>query len=131
MRLLSTGLVFLDEVRAAAILATGRDCRAIRRAVELADGLAESPQETRLRLLIRRSGRPQPTAQYRIRVQGRFVARPDLAWPEHRLALEYDGAWHGEPSQFRRDRQRLNRLTAPGWRVLFVTAADLRGTPPD
>jgi very-short-patch-repair endonuclease len=125
-RFLSTGLVFLDEVRAAALLASGRDCRRIRTAVSLADGLAESPQETRLRLMIHRSDLPPPVAQYRIRVDGRFVARPDFAWPEHRLALEYDGAWHGEPSQFRRDRQRLNRLTAAGWRVLFVTAADLR-----
>ena len=54
------------------------------------------------------------------------MARVDFAWPEHRLALEYDGAWHGEPGQFRRDRHRLNRLTAAGWRVIFVTAADLR-----
>lgn len=125
-RFLSTGLVFLDEVRAAALLARRRDCRRIRTALSLADGVAESPQETRLRLLIHRVDLPRPIAQYRIRVHGRFVARPDFAWPEHRLALEYDGAWHGEPSQFRRDRQRLNRLTAAGWRVLFVTAADLR-----
>lgn len=125
-RFLGTGLVFLGEVREAALLAGGRDCRRIRAAVLLADGLAESPQETRLRLLVHRSGLPRPIAQYRIRVDGRFVARPDFAWPEHRLALEYDGAWHGEPSQFRRDRQRLNRLTTAGWRVLFVTATDLR-----
>jgi very-short-patch-repair endonuclease len=39
---------------------------------------------------------------------------------------QYDGAWHGEPGQFRRDRDRLDRLTAAGWRVIFVTAADLR-----
>jgi very-short-patch-repair endonuclease len=125
-RFLSTGLVFLDEVRTAAVPATGRDCRRIRAAVNLADGLAESPQETRLRLLVHRADLPNPVAQYRIRVDGRFLARADFAWPEHRLALEYDGAWHGEPSQFRRDRRRLNRLTAAGWRVIFVTAADLR-----
>jgi hypothetical protein len=125
-RFLSTGLVFLDELRAAATVATGRDCRRIRAAAQLADGLAESPQETRLRLLIHHGGLPRPIAQYRIRVDGRFLARADFAWPQHRLALEYDGVWHGEPSQFRRDRQRLNRLTAAGWRVIFVTAADLR-----
>jgi very-short-patch-repair endonuclease len=42
------------------------------------------------------------------------------------VALEYDGHWHAEPGQFARDRARLNRLTAAGWRVVFVTAADLR-----
>jgi very-short-patch-repair endonuclease len=54
-----------------------------------------------------------------------FVARVDFAWVAQRLALEYDGLWHAEPGQFRRDRDRLNRLTAAGWRVVFVTAADL------
>jgi very-short-patch-repair endonuclease len=58
--------------------------------------------------------------------EGGFVARVDLAFPEHRLAVEYDGAWHGQVGQLARDRRRPNRLTATGWRVLFVTAADLR-----
>ena len=40
---LAPGLVFLDEVRAAAAEATGRDCRRIRHAAALADGLAGSP----------------------------------------------------------------------------------------
>lgn len=125
-RFLGTGLVFPEELRAAAALATGRDCRQIRRAAALADGLAESPQESRLRLLLHRSSLPDPVAQFRVRDGQVHLARVDFAWPEHRLALEYDGLWHGEPGEFRRDRQRLNRLTAAGWRVLFVTAAELR-----
>jgi very-short-patch-repair endonuclease len=126
-RFLASGLVFAEELRSAAAVATGRDCRQIRRAASLADGLAGSPQETRVRLLLHRSSLPRPVAQFRIRDdRGRHLARVDFAWPEHRLALEYDGAWHGEPGQFRRDRERLNRLTAAGWRVIFVTAADLR-----
>jgi hypothetical protein len=39
-------------------------------------------------------------AQFGIRDGNRFVARVDFAWPEHHLALEYDGAWHGDPVQF-------------------------------
>ena len=91
----------------------------------LADGLAESPQETRLRLLLVRGGLPTPVAQFVVRDGGRFVARVDLAWPDRRLAVEYDGVWHGERGQFARDRDRLNRLLAAGWRVVFVTARDL------
>jgi very-short-patch-repair endonuclease len=56
---------------------------------------------------------------------GRFVARVDFAWPEQKVALEYDGLWHAEAGRFAKDRQRLNRLQAAGWRVVFVTAADL------
>jgi hypothetical protein len=116
----------LDEVRWLAGSADGPGCRRARRAVALADGLAESPPETRLRLLIGGSHLPVPLAQHEVRHDGRFVARVDFAWPEQRVALEYDGLWHAQPGQFARDRQRLNRLTAAGWRVVFVTAADLR-----
>lgn len=124
-RFLRPGLVFLDVLRAAAELATGRDCRVIRKAVALADGLAESPQETRVRLLLNRSGLPMPVAQYRVHDRDRFVARVDFAWPEAKVALEYDGAWHGDARQVGRDRRRLNRLGDAGWIVVFVTAADL------
>ena len=51
-------------------------------------------------------------------------ARVDLAFHEQRLAVGYGGAWHGQPGQLSRDRRRLDRLTAAGWRVLSVTAAD-------
>ena len=98
----------------------------VRAVCALVDGLAESPPETRVRLLLRGGGMPAPVAQYEIRHRGDFVARVDFAWPEHKVALEYDGAWHGEKGQFARDRRRLNRLQEAGWRVVFVTAADLR-----
>ncbi|UOY01426.1 endonuclease domain-containing protein [Blastococcus sp. PRF04-17] len=123
---LAPGLVFLDEVRAAAAGLLGRDCRWVRRVVQLADGLAASPQETRLRLLLMRAGLPAPVAQYRVRTATRLVARVDFAWPEHRIALEYEGKWHGEPQNVEKDRRRLNDLSAMGWQVIFVTAADLR-----
>jgi very-short-patch-repair endonuclease len=62
-----------------------------------------------------------------VRDGGGFVARVDFAWPEARIALEYEGRWHGEsPQQVTADRRRLNRLTAAGWTVIFVTAEDLR-----
>ncbi len=97
----------------------------VRAVCALADGLAESPPETRVRLLLRGGGLPTPVAQYEIRHGGLFVARVDFAWPEVKVALEYDGAWHGETGQFARDRRRLNRMQEAGWRVVFVTAADL------
>ena len=126
-RFLRSGLVDLPSVRMAAAGLTGRDCRYVRRVVELADGLAESPQETRLRLLLHGSRLPQPIAQYRVRdADGHVVARVDFGWPEQRLAVEYEGRWHGAPQQVAPDRARLNRLTAAGWRVVFVTAEDLR-----
>ncbi|SOE01019.1 endonuclease domain-containing protein [Blastococcus haudaquaticus] len=117
----------LGRIRALAAEARGRGSARARAACRQADGLAQSPQETRVRLLLQRSGLPDPTAQYRVTADGgQFVAFVDFAWPGHRVALEYDGLWHAEPGQFGKDRARLNRLTAAGWRVVFVTAEDLR-----
>jgi very-short-patch-repair endonuclease len=124
--LLTTGgLAALPLVLNLADQASGPGSRRAREACALADGLAESPQETRLRLVIRRSALPAPVAQHRVFDRGAFVARVDFGWPQQRVALEYDGLWHAEPGQFARDRERLNRLTAAGWRVVFVTAVDL------
>ncbi len=95
-------------------------------AVGMADGRADSPQESRLRVVLTLAGmRPRPQFEVRDR-DGRFVARVDLAFVADRIAVEYEGSWHWEPGQLRRDRQRLDRLTAAGWRVIHVTAQDLR-----
>lgn len=118
-------LVGLGDIRTAAMTLTGPGCRRARAVADLADGLAGSPQETRLRLLLHRSQLPRPVAQFSVRHGGRFVARVDFAWPEKKVAVEYDGLWHGQPGQFAADRRRLNGLTAAGWRVVFVTARDL------
>lgn len=124
-RMIATGSVSLGTVRDLAARGRGPGSARARRVCTLADGLAESPQETRLRLLLRASGLPAPVAQYRVHDDRGFVARVDFAWPDHKLAVEYDGLWHAEAGQFAKDRRRLNRLQAAGWRVVFVTAADL------
>ncbi|PWW22861.1 T/G mismatch-specific endonuclease [Geodermatophilus normandii] len=103
-----------------------RGARRAARAVVLADPRAESLPESRVRVVLACAGL-DAVPQYTVRdADGGFVARVDLAFPEYRLAVEYDGVWHGSPGQLGRDRRRLNRLTASGWRVVFVTAADLR-----
>jgi hypothetical protein len=125
-RLVAARMTNVEMVRAAAAEASGRGCRQVREAAALADGLAGSPQETRLRLLLHRSALPRPVAQFVVKDADGFVARVDFGWPEARVAVEYEGVWHGEtPQQVAADRRRLNRLTAAGWIVVFVTAADL------
>lgn len=125
-QLIATGVVDLEAVRQRAAAARGPGSARARRVAALADGLAESPPETRVRLIIGRSALPDPVAQFHVVHDGRFVARVDFAWPELKVALEYDGLWHAEAGQFARDRQRLNALREAGWNVVFVTAADLR-----
>jgi hypothetical protein len=126
-RLVRHGMVRLDDVRqAAALLPRGRGSSKARTVAQLTDGQAESPQETRLRLVLVHAGLPSPVAQFRVFDEEGFIARVDFAYPELRIAIEYDGLWHGEREAFLSDRGRLNRLVAAGWIVLHVTLADLR-----
>lgn len=124
-QLVGTGVVDLVAVRRHAEALRGPGAARARRVAALADGLAGSPQETRLRMLILRSHLPAPVAQFTIRDREGFIGRVDFAWPEHRVVVECDGLWHADNRQFARDRQRLNRLRAAGWQVVFVTAAML------
>lgn len=89
---------------------------------------AESPAETRTRLLITDSGLPEPIAQHVVRdAGGVFVARLDLSWPELLLAVEYDGQQHRADSvQYAIDIERHRRLQELGWMVIRVTKEDLR-----
>jgi very-short-patch-repair endonuclease len=96
----------------------------------LVDAGAASPQESRLRVLLMRGGLRRPVTQYVVRdAGGAFVARLDLAYPEHRVGIEYGGDHHRDRGQFQRDLRRLNALTACGWTVLRFGAADLRHNP--
>ena len=96
------------------------------RAPELSDPAAESPPESRVRLILVSAGL-QPVPQYDVRdAAGSWLARVDLAFPASRVALEYDGrAVHERADVFTRDRQRQNALVRAGWVVLRFTAADL------
>ena len=58
---------------------------------------------------------------------GHTVARLDMAWPEYRVAVEYDGAQHWtDARQRRRDIERLADLEALGWIVIRVSSDMLR-----
>lgn len=93
-------------------------------ALALVDAGAESVRESQLRLVLVEAGLPVPVAQHVILdADGRFVARTDLAWPEVRVACEYDGAHHDERGQVIRDRARLNAIRRAGWTVVVVDAA--------
>jgi hypothetical protein len=126
-RLLATGRLFrgdLEKYRDAR--ATERCGRRFATAVALVDGAAESPPESELRVRLVLAGLPRPEVQYRVFADHRFVARVDLAWPDAKVAVEYDGAWHGGPGQLHADRRRLNRLVGAGWVVLHVTSVRMR-----
>ncbi|MEH0937021.1 endonuclease domain-containing protein [Micromonospora psammae] len=125
--LLARRLTDVPALREYALARAGRrGWRSLLRAVDLADPGAESPPESRTRVQLVLAGLPRPRTQWVVSDHGRFVARLDLAWPELKVAVEYDGLWHDDPEQFHRDRRRLNQLLGGDWIVLHVTAKRLR-----
>jgi len=103
----------------------GNGVPTVREAVPLVDPRAESQPESVMRVVLVRAGLAV-VPQYAVVSQGRLIARVDLALPEFKVAVEYDGTWHVLREQLERDRARLNALQAAGWTVVHVTAAMLR-----
>nr|WP_183502705.1 MULTISPECIES: DUF559 domain-containing protein [unclassified Mycolicibacterium] len=103
----------------------------LRQVLDLVDGGAESPQETRTRLLLIRAGLPSPTTQ--ILVVDEFdhpIARIDMGWQQWRVGVEFDGAQHWtDPAQRTRDINRLADLEACGWRIIRINSQLLRNAP--
>jgi hypothetical protein len=100
--------------------------RRVRQAFELVDGRSESPPESWVRVACALGGLPAPVPQYDVVQDGQWLARVDLAWPEARVVVEYEGEYHFDGLQIVRDDARLSRLVAAGWRVIRLSAADLR-----
>lgn len=103
-----------------------------RRGIRNAEGLialgttgAESPQESRLRLMIIDAGFPIPVTQYPVvTLQGELLYRLDLAWVEARIGVEYDG-YEAHEGREVHDTTRDQRLSNRGWRIIRVRKHDL------
>lgn len=97
-----------------------------RKALELADGGAQSPKETWLRLLLIQAGLPRPQTQIPVRDEfGDVIAYLDMGWEDVKVAVEYDGEQHrNERAQYRWDIRRLEMLQRLGWIIVRVVAGD-------
>jgi hypothetical protein len=107
--------------------ATGRwGSRRVRRALSLVDGRAQSPPESWVRVACHLAGLPAPVPQFVVIEGGVFLGKVDLAWPEARLIVEYEGPHHFDAAQIEEDDARYAALRAAGWRVIRLANADLR-----
>jgi very-short-patch-repair endonuclease len=57
------------------------------------------------------------------------LARLDLAYPEAKLGIEYDGAGHLDPRRTLRDRDRDTVLAGYGWETRRFGSDDLDAMP--
>lgn len=103
--------------------------RALTRALAQSRRGPRSPAETRLRLVLARNGLPAAEISWVLReANGAFVAELDLAYPDWKIAVEYDGRVHAEDlRQFARDADRWDAIRARGWQHVRVLAHHLRG----
>ncbi len=80
-----------------------------------------SPLERDAHRRLRSSGIAGWVTNHPVRIAG-VVYYLDVALPELRIALEFDGAeYHGTPEAFHGDRRRDQDLVAAGWRVARFT----------
>lgn len=96
----------------------------LQRALELIREDVDSPKETSTRLWFLDRGLPEPEVHPAVfcPALGRAF-RPDLGYPEARLAIEYEGDQHrSSRQQWNRDIERYEALQAAGWTVLRITA---------
>ncbi|MCU1507506.1 MAG: hypothetical protein QOK46_1918 [Microbacteriaceae bacterium] len=127
-------LASIEQLRAGAVRFAGN--RGARRAAEAVAAVrtgVDSRPETLLRLLLMRSGQPEPVINKPIFDNaGRRLGKPDLSYEWARTVLEYEGDGHRtDAARFRRDISRRERFEDAGWRVIRVTADDLFVDPDD
>lgn len=96
------------------------------RVLPLLDGRAMSPPESRVRVACALGGLPAPEVQWPVVADGVWLGTVDLAWVEARLIVEYEGEYHFDGAQIRRDDVRYRRMEAAGWMVIRLSSYDLR-----
>ena len=124
-------LVAFDALRQQAPRLLPRTFHRIESVLRLVREGAESPMETRARLLLHFAGLPEPKVNYEVGGPGGQARRRyDLSWLKARVIVEYDGRHHIEREpQWRADNQRREEAERLGWRVITLTAADIYQTP--
>jgi hypothetical protein len=107
-----------------------RGNKAVSEVLTHVDRRSGSPMETRLRLLLVLGGMPRPQAQWVVQDErSRTAVWLDLAYPEHRIGIEYDGELHTAPDAVRLDIARHTALLDKGWRVYRYTKLDVLQRP--
>lgn len=93
----------------------------------------DSPMETRLRMLMVLAGLPEPRVNLVLRTSDGEVRRKyDLSYPDHKIAIEYDGRLHVERiDQWESDLARRESIDDTEWRILVVVSSGIFTSPGD
>ncbi|WP_240630294.1 hypothetical protein [Specibacter cremeus] len=121
-------IVPADELRAHLAGVSGvRGLVKARHALELMRVGADSPQETKLRLILYRAGLPEFVPD--VAIEGESGERPlwaDVGCRPYRVCGEYEGEHHLTPQKQANDRYRDQLTARRGWLQVKVYAQDMR-----
>lgn len=95
--------------------------RKARLALDRARVGSDSAPETRLRLALEDAGLPEPHLNVPTELDSGVVRQPDVSYPEHKVAVEYDGAGHSETAQIVRDIAREEDFARSGWMLVRIS----------
>lgn len=116
----ATGVTGAEVLAVADRWPGARGVRLLRSTLEAVDGASESPQESRLRLILTCAGLPRPECQIAF---PELRIRVDMGWRRWKVAVEYDGVQHWSDGKQRAwDIERIALLEAAGWAVVRVSA---------
>lgn len=106
----------------------GRGAPALRQALPQVRDRSWSPMETKLRLQMLRRGFPEPALNVQVIESATgSMFYIDLAYPEEKIAIEYDSEEHRKNRElWQRDLNKTDVLHEAGWKVLRATIADHR-----
>ncbi len=104
-----------------------RGCRRLARALQLVDGVRESPLESSSFAYFIERGVPLPRMQVEIRgMTGAFIARVDFLWDGARLVGEADGmVKYAEREQLYAEKRREDLIRSEGYQVVRWGWSDL------
>ncbi|MFI6298232.1 DUF559 domain-containing protein [Nonomuraea sp. NPDC050790] len=120
------GIAIVDQFLRRGVKIAGLRTRAVPlthllQTLDMADSGAASPRESRLRVAFMEAGLPRPATQIHVPLPGARHAYLDMGWPDHHLAVEYDGReHHSSPADRTRDATRRASLKSVGWHVIPV-----------
>jgi len=125
------GLATLDELHAVARRRGARGVTRLRAALQLIRPGASSRPESLLRLELDRPGMPAPELDFDVFDRGgRLLGCSEIAYPEFRVAIEYESAHHRvDSAQWNRDLQKYADYADAGWAVVRITARHLFTMP--
>ncbi len=105
-----------------------RGCTQLRELIAYADGRAESPRESWVRMEIIDAGLPVPQLQVWVWVPDLGRRRLDLGYRGRKVAVEHDGEeHHSEDEDVQADEDRRAALRRLGWHIVVVRGEDFDG----